>query len=273
MARKLQIKNKIAQSSNIKIALFKKEIRKTEPHKHQNYFEIIYLSAGSGFHTIDSTRYRVKPPMVFVIRKEQVHHWDLEGEPTGYVLILKKAFVDESLDKSLKTLLAEISSRPCILPGETGTIEQIFRLMVSEYKPGETNHNPVMEGMLKALLAKLTGLPGPRPFPSNRKTGLFQAYIEMISQDRMIRNSVAFFAHELHTSPQNLNIICRKASCRSAAGILSEYVIGEARRLLLYTSLTVGEVAAKLHFKDNSHFTKYFKRHTGQTPLAFRISD
>ncbi|MFX9038736.1 AraC family ligand binding domain-containing protein, partial [Acinetobacter baumannii] len=93
----------------IKIAAFRKDIRKTEPHKHNSYFEIIYLSKGSGTHTIDNSSYKVQPPVIFLVRKEQIHHWELLTTPEGYVIILKKAFIDKSLDSKLKSLLIEIT--------------------------------------------------------------------------------------------------------------------------------------------------------------------
>ena len=64
---------KIETERVIKIAPFKKDIRKTNPHKHNNYFEIIYLSQGSGFHYIDLNKYIIHPPEFFFVRQEQVH--------------------------------------------------------------------------------------------------------------------------------------------------------------------------------------------------------
>lgn len=46
----------------------------------------------------------------------------------------------------------------------------------------------------------------------------------------------------------------------------------EARNLLLTTTLQVGEVAAQLGFGDAAVFCKFFRRHVGCTPLAFRRS-
>lgn len=74
MSRQLQTKDKIEPESSIKIAPFKKDIRNTTAHKHNNCFEIIYLSRGSGFHYIHSRRFAVKPPVMYFIRKEQVHY-------------------------------------------------------------------------------------------------------------------------------------------------------------------------------------------------------
>src|ERR1044072_5924779 len=110
MSFQLEIKDKIEAEINIKVAPFKKEIRKTTPHKHNNYFEIIYLSEGGGYHFIDSRQFEVKPPVMYFVRKEQVHYWDLDREPEGFVVIIKKSFISKSLDNELKSLLTRISS-------------------------------------------------------------------------------------------------------------------------------------------------------------------
>jgi AraC family transcriptional regulator, transcriptional activator of pobA len=270
MTSKLQVKNKIEAGKSIKIASFKKDIRKTEPHKHNNYFEIIYLSEGKGSHTIDSQQYPVTPPVVFIVRKEQVHHWELNDEPDGFVLILKKSFADNSLDKELKKLLTQISAFSCILLEDEKIIEQLFEILVQEYKSEFNNSMPVTEGLLKALLAKILQLAKPVQ-PAKRKTSnLFQDFREILGQDKALKNSVANYARMLKTTPQNLNAACRKAINQSAAEVLSEFIISEGKRLLLYTDMTVSEISLSLEFKDNSHFVKYFKRHTSHTPQSFR---
>lgn len=61
----------------MKITPFKSSIRRTEAHRHNGYFELIYLTAGEGVHVIDDRQYAVTPPVFFVIRKDQVHCWHL----------------------------------------------------------------------------------------------------------------------------------------------------------------------------------------------------
>jgi len=270
MSSTLEIKDKIHQKS-IKIAPFKKDIRKTTPHKHNSYFEIIYLSKGSGFHAIDSIKYPLTAPIVYTVRKEQVHHWELESEPEGYVLILKKEFVDNSLDKQLKDLLATISAFPSIHLSEPNSIGQLFQMLTDEYEPEQNNNTPVMEGLLKVLLAKILQTAKPLSSAKGKKDNLFQEFQQLLTQDKLLKNSVAFYASHLNTSPQNLNAVCRKSSGQSAAEVLAEFIVNEAKRLLLYTDMTVSEIASLLDFKDDSHFIKYFKRHSGQTPNGFRL--
>lgn len=54
-----------------------------------------------------------------------------------------------------------------------------------------------------------------------------------------------------------------------------EYVtlskIKEAKRLLLFSNMTISEVAARLNFSSQPYFQTIFKKHTGLTPLEFQM--
>ena len=263
----LPVKDKI-QEKTIKIVPFRKDIRETAAHRHNSYFELIYLSQGTGSHTIDSIEYPVEPPIAFFIRQEQIHHWKLENEPDGYVLIVKKKFLEDCLDKQLHRLLIQVSHTTCARVSAPSTVEALLGLLMKEYKPELGGGGPVMEGLLKALLAKLAD--SPHLHESGKSRSTFQKYQELLSHSKTLQNSVAHYATLLNTTPQNLNVICRKAVGQTAAVVLADFIVNESKRLLSYTDLSVTEIAAILDFKDNSHFIKYFKRHTGHTPAAFR---
>jgi len=268
LTAKVEIKDKSEAVKIIKVAPFRKEIRKTNPHKHNNYFEIIYLSKGSGTHTIDYNKYTVKPPIIFFVRKEQVHHWELLTKPEGYVVILKKAFIDKSLDNELKALLTKVSGLSSLHVKDKGTVDQLFQLLAKDN--ANENSFPVVEGLLKALLAKILGGARPAVGKAKASVNLFQSFCELLSQADELKNNVAHYAGILNTTPQNLNAACRKSVNQSAAEVLAEHIISEAKRLLFYTDKSVSEISFSLSFNDPSHFVKYFKRFTGYTPQVFR---
>ena len=269
----IDIKDKTQPTEDFKISPFRKEVRKTAPHKHNNYFEIIYLSHGSGFHTIDSRKYEVIPPVIFFVRKEQTHHFDLEGEPEGFVAIIKKSFVQKSLDNELKLLLAKFSNQHSLGISENDTIDQLFQLMAKEYNVNSEQSFHIIEGLLKALLAKILDIANPVIRLSEHRSNLYQSFLELLQAGSVVKNSVQFYAEQLNTSPQNLNAACRKAIDQSSAEVLAEFITSEAKRLLLYTNNTVSQIALTLDFIDASHFIKYFKRITGVTPQSFRLSN
>jgi AraC-like DNA-binding protein/quercetin dioxygenase-like cupin family protein len=270
----LHIKDKSEGGLYLKAMVFRKNTRRTEPHKHNSYFELVYLSAGRGYHTIDNQCYEVRPPVLFFIRQDHVHHWDLEQvtEPEGFVLILKKIFFERSLDGELKELLEKVSQLSCAYLEDGSVIGQLLGLIVRETSLEGGGSFPFVEGMLKGLFVKILETDRPAPDRRRRRKELYRAYTDLLLHERPLRNNVAHYAEMLNTTPQNLNAVCRKAVDRSAADVLADYVIGEAKRLLAYTDNTAAEVSLALSFKDPSHFVKYFKRHTSYTPKEFRAA-
>lgn len=272
LKKDIPVKDKIDPELHIKAAPFRKEIRQTQPHKHNQYVEIIFLTSGSGAHWIDEHRYEVQPPVLFFVNKDQVHNWDLETEPGGYVVILKKSFTEKSLDQHLHQLLSAIRGITCLPVAAPQQLLPYFDLLAAESLAGTESSFTVLEGVLKALLAKIKQLAQEQLNQLPQRNELYQLFLELISRDQPLKNKVAHYAARLNTTPQNLNAACRKAADTTAAGVLTGYIIHEAKRLLLYTDQTVSEISFRLNFNDPSHFVKYFKRSTGHTPQFFRTT-
>lgn len=152
-------------------------------------------------------------------------------------------------------------------------VRSLFELLIETDRKNGKNAFRMKEGLLKALLA-LVSEDG-KPFAGKAETSanLYHSLLSLLSGEQVIRNKVQYYAEQLNTSPQNLNAACRKAVNQSAEEVLSEFIISEARRLLIYTDNTIAEISFMLDFHDPSHFVKYFKRKTGETPLTFRKSN
>lgn len=60
-AKQIALKNKLEGDRLFKISRFTEVIKRTEPHKHEAYFEVIYLAEGAGFHWIDTQKFQITP--------------------------------------------------------------------------------------------------------------------------------------------------------------------------------------------------------------------
>lgn len=265
----IKINDKIETGTSFKIAEFRKDIRKTKPHKHNKYIELVYFIEGKGDHTIDNNKIKIEPSILFVVRKEQVHFWNIETVPSGYVILLKKSFVENSMDKDMQQLIFKISKYPFLFPKDKDTIESLFAILLKEYNSFKKDNTIVIEGLFKVLLAKLCQ--SENKTIANRQT-LYHKYIELLTIEKLDSARVEDYAISLNTTPQNLNNICRKEANISASTILSKFIISEAKRLLWYSNLSIQEISYSLPFKDNSHFSKFFKRTVGKTPSEFRAN-
>ena len=59
---------------------------------------------------------------------------------------------------------------------------------------------------------------------------------------------------------------------KSTKQVIDERVILEHKRLLAHTELSVKELAARTGFPEPTNLVKFFRHHTGMTPLAFRAA-
>lgn len=91
------IKN-FAQTSNQSILYqverfdITRDFKVTYPHRHDNFFEILFLTHGKGSHTIDFQQYEVKPYSVFFLSPGQIHELDLHPDVCGYIFLFTSDF-------------------------------------------------------------------------------------------------------------------------------------------------------------------------------------
>lgn len=259
--------NKIGSEVGIKIEPFDISKRYTKPHKHNKYLEIIYFVKGSGFHHLDMKSHKIEPPLLFLVKKDEVHHWEIDTVPQGYVIIIKESFLEETLDKYINTQLIKLSNSQKVFVNQKDlSLQALFDAMCWEMKQDPLNQE-VVEGGLKAILSKIVKYAAAQGADSADKA---IQLVDLLSEN--LKNNVTFYADTLHTTSQNLNAICQKVFNKTASEVIAEHIIREVKRQLLYTNKSIGDIAYDLEFKDTSHFTKYFKRYTQQTPLQYKKS-
>jgi YesN/AraC family two-component response regulator len=78
------------------------------------------------------------------------------------------------------------------------------------------------------------------------------------------------YAEMLNISPYQLNAITKTTLGKTTSEAITDYIILESKRHLLGTSNQVNQVASLLGYEDVSYFIRYFKKHTGLSPEAFR---
>jgi AraC family transcriptional activator of pobA len=74
----------------------------------------------------------------------------------------------------------------------------------------------------------------------------------------------------LSMTPYQLNAITKGLLKKTVSELINEYIILEAKRLLVGTVNQVNQIADELGYDDPSYFIRFFKKQTGLTPEAFR---
>jgi AraC-like DNA-binding protein len=82
--------------------------------------------------------------------------------------------------------------------------------------------------------------------------------------------TVKYLADAVNLSPGYLGDLLKKETGLNAQEHIHQYVIEEAKNILLNSNQSVSEIAFHLGFEYPQYFSRLFKQKTGKTPLEFR---
>lgn len=99
---------------------------------------------------------------------------------------------------------------------------------------------------------------------------LADRFIQLVEQSDGRIRKVDDFARQLNVTPKYLSTILKETINRRPSMMIEHFTLGAIERRLRFTDLTMQEIANDLNFPNASFFGKYFKEHTGMTPLEYR---
>lgn len=245
-----------------------------ELHRHE-YFFILAIVKGKGVHTIDFTPYKVVNHSVFFMRPGQVHELKLKAGSTGYLMEFKPDFY-QSTDKGANELLRHASDMNlCLLDAKR--FNSLFALLTkihTECKQKQDGYKEVIKANLTIFLIELARHRQQRKRTTNHVNKYtqerFDKFTELLEKHIATHKEVSQYAEMLHLSIYQLNSITKAALGKTCSELIDEYIILESKRYLLATSNQVNQIAYHLGYEDVSYFIRFFKKHTGHTPEAFR---
>ncbi|AGA79162.1 AraC family transcriptional regulator [Echinicola vietnamensis] len=261
---KIGLKKKLEDELVLKVSRMKQVIKPTKPHKHAGYHELIFLSKGSGKHTIGDETFDVIPPSGFYLGPGQVHCWDFSKIPDGYVILFKE-----------EILVQYPKSQNCLfdfpnyfdLSGDNG-IFKILDIFFKTYKAG--SDLDFLTAYLNLVIIKSSALAKMSRNNYTSFTREFTNFKQVLNEHFREVKHVERYAEMMNLSVKKLNKICKTSVNATAREVIRERMLIEAKNLLTHTDSTVSEIAFELNFTDSSNFVKFFKAQTTLTPLEYR---
>jgi AraC family transcriptional regulator, transcriptional activator of pobA len=106
----------------------------------------------------------------------------------------------------------------------------------------------------------------------SRKETVVHQFLRLVMKKFKEEKSVQAYADMLHITPKYLTTATREITGKSAGSLIDDMVIVEAKLLLNESGMPIAHIAESLNFSDQFVFSKFFKKHAGQNPSAFRRS-
>ncbi len=106
--------------------------------------------------------------------------------------------------------------------------------------------------------------------PRSRKAGQIEQFRQLVNEQFRQQRSVDHYARQMGLTAGHLGRLCREALGQSPLDVVNARIVHEAERELVYSSLSIKQLAGELGFDDEAYFGRFFKKHTGRRPTEFR---
>lgn len=233
-----------------------KESRWVEDKHSHPYFEFIYFFNAKAQIEVPEGKVDLVPYDLIVYPPFVTHH----------------EFPDLKYPQEIICIAAEIESQDTMntsfkISDINGVIRWLFEQSFEEFNKKQEAHEEIIINYIKAIL-----LHSYRYFKSDiaQNIDILHASINFIQEHLHEPISIEQLTSISCVSKSYLSRIFLKRVGMSPMRYLNSVRVEEAKKMLIDSKLTIGEVALKVGYRDPLYFSRVFNRLTGCSPIAFR---
>ena len=239
------------------------------PLLQADYHFIVYLNKGGFSEQIGIENYDIKAPSVIFVQEGETFSIKYkEQELSGFFLLLEDKAISPTLSKGELSDIFAIDTVISLNSRENQWINTVCGLLFKEVSSLNPNRK-IGTGLLQVLLHKLIELSdGERTI--SRQNEIANNFKQLLNKHFKEHKLVQFYAKELNVSENYLNRCVKTRYNKSCKQVIQETTILQSQILMFESTGDISDICFQIGFEDLSHFSRVFKKVTGQTPSEFK---
>ena len=233
------------------------------PHRHEQLFQILSLTGGEGQVSLDGMELVLKPAVIVLVPAMTVHGYRFSEDVAGVVVTLMQRDVADRIGRVSAGVLEHAVAAPMAALDD----------LVAEADRFGAWHDEAMLARLTLLLVALQrsrNLPGSLDVAAARSKRHADLFRDLVDQRFREMRSIADYAATIGISQTHLNRVSRQALGASPLAVVERRIALEARRQLMFSTLTIKQIGSGLGYDDPAYFTRFIRRVLGVSPSEFR---
>lgn len=243
-----------------------------------NFYEIYFITKGNGTFLLDNLHIPYKKGTVLFLPPDRRREWLVENETDAYVILFEGEFIERFFNDNLFVYRFHYFhnyNTPFHLktnPDEFSAYLEKTKEIKSEINNLISDSDHLLRSILYYLLIKLN-----RQYINQHqiKGELFEnievlKFIRLLDKNFKEKHLVNDYTQMLGISKTHLNKKL-KTFGKSASDLIKNRILIEAKKELLYSDLTISEIAYNLNFSEPANFNRFFKKLSSFSPHKFRM--
>lgn len=242
-----------------------------EDHFH-DFEELIVITEGSLTHYIDFGVETAAAPFICYVPMGKMHRLEPGSDLRGWVINYKPEFIPDSKLNFYSNFFTftniPLTSGKCL-----NRFAELCRIITAEYSLDPIDYTTIrhlVNGLISMFDAEKNRSIPLDPDLKSSQADSFNNFLAILEEYFRNDHGVSFYASRMNMSERNLNLICRNNFRMSVSEIIETRKLIEAKRMLLYSGLSVSEIGYALGYNEKSYFTRVFHARMGITPSRYR---
>ena len=247
-----------------------------------NFFEFVYVLSGKGTHSINGNRLVFDTGDLFLITPSDCHAFDLD-HTCEFILIrfvpsYVKTYSWQSINhiECLLHYASHLSGSILINSDDKTTVASLMDAMRRTVEQDNVYSEDLLRHLVNAIIViavRNIFIVKPEqlsPHADVRMLGILDYIQKHIRDPERLR--IVAIAEQFGLSPTYLGSYFRKQCNESIQHYISSYRVRQIEHRLRFSDRRVHEIADEFGFAVERHITKSFKRYTGTSLTAYRLS-
>ncbi|NVK51920.1 MAG: helix-turn-helix domain-containing protein [Flavobacteriaceae bacterium] len=255
---------------------FEKACVVNKPEQIDTY-TIFWIKEGTGAYYIDFEQFSFNGNVLFFLSPGKVFSVHSEKIKKAYRFnFVKDFYCIQTHDKEVAcngVLFNNVYETPFIAPckKDTQKLNFILENLIEEFSQNETAQYDMLQTYLKQFIIQAVRIQKENhQLKETVETKLFKDFSVLVEMNYKTLHAVTEYASRLGVSPKSLAKNFQKVGTSSPSDFIKNRIVLEAKRLLIYSTNSVKEIAFELGFNDPAYFTRFFTKATSKSPLQFK---
>lgn len=252
-----------------------------------NFFSFLFVKNGKGKYSIDEYSFDVAPNSVYFTNPSNFRTFSWTEINDVLLITFDETFLKKYIGRDVYTefpfLLTEIVRPKIVSDSFFEELKEITTLIHKTYKGKSIAKYHIIGHFLAILLFKIKEhiwIDYNPIYEGNRSSTIVISFKRMLEQHYRDISSgrvetvfrVQDYAEAQHLHPNYLSSVIKNKTGKSIAIWIADKTLSEAKALLQNPEIPIKEISYKLGFSESAHFSTFFKKHEGISPVQYRKS-
>lgn len=252
-----------------------------QEHRH-NFFELVYICAGTGRQCINQNSFDYGPGHLFLITPEDCHSFDIATTTSFFFLRFNNIYLKDKGPQRqhierLEYILQNANHRPgCILKhkSDKGLVQPVVEAIIREYEEKDLYNKELVQQLVNTLIVVVARNIA-RQLPEQVNPGTEEKARDIL---RYVQTNIYYpeklkagtISERFGISEAYLGRYFKKHTQETLQQYIHLYRTRLIEHRLQYSDKRMNEIAGEFGFTDLSHFNKFFRKQHGISPKAYR---